>query len=272
MTGYSLSLELYAGIMLFLLGAVFGSFINCLSYRVVRGEDPIRGRSRCVCCGHELSAPDLVPVFSYLVLRGRCRYCKEKIDPRYVVVEILMGLSFLFAFLRFGISTSTLTVCGTAVILMGLSLTDIESYEIPDGFIIALIIWWVLSVLLKVLTGQAWVRYLRDGLIGGVAIAGALLLLSLLFDRITGKDSLGGGDIKLMAALGFLIGWKEILLVMGIGAILGSVIHGLIMLLTKKEHLLAFGPYLSAGGVIVMCVGEKIIEAYMAYVQSALHP
>ena len=145
--------------------------------------------------------------------------------------------------------------------LAGLSYVDLMIFEIPPLYDILIA---TLGFIRLITDLSHWYDYLT----GAVLVSGIFFLIALF----SGGRAMGGGDIKLMAALGFLIGWKEILLVMGIGAILGSVIHGLIMLLTKKEHLLAFGPYLSAGGVIVMCVGEKIIEAYMAYVQSAIRP
>lgn len=259
MASLSLPLALYSGVIIFLLGTVFGSFINCLSYRVVKGEDPVRGRSRCVNCGHELSPSDLVPVFSYVFLRGRCRYCGEKISPRYLIAEVLMGLLFLFAFIRFGLSLSTLTVCGAAVILMGLSLTDLESYEIPDGFIIALIIWWAVSVLLKALTGQAWVRYLTDGIIGGVSVAGGILLLSLIFDRLLGKESLGGGDIKLFFAAGLFLGVASSLF-----NLILSCLVGLAFAFLLKKNKIPFGPSIALSTYLSMLFGPMVTGWYLS--------
>ena len=141
---------------------------------------------------------------------------------------------------------------------MGLSLTDIESFVIPDGFIIALIIWWAVSVLLKALTGQAWVKYLRDGLIGGIAIAGALLLLSLLFDRITGKESLGGGDIKLFFAVGLYLG-----IAVSLFNLIFSCLVGLLFSFVFKKSRIPFGPSIAAATYVSMICGSMVTGWYL---------
>ena len=139
-------LLVYCAILAAVLGAVFGSFINCAAWRIAHGESFLKGRSHCAECGHELKALDLVPVFSYLFLRGKCRYCGKKISPRYMITELLLAAAFVGIVLRFGISGETLRYLGLSVILLGLSLVDLETYRIPNGFIIAGIIWWAVTI------------------------------------------------------------------------------------------------------------------------------
>ena len=103
----SIGLTIYIIIISFIFGTVFGSFMNCLSWRYVNHESVLKGRSHCAVCGHELGAADLVPVFSFIFLKGRCRYCHEKISPRYVIVELITGLLFAVTAVRFGVGFDT---------------------------------------------------------------------------------------------------------------------------------------------------------------------
>ena len=142
----TLSFRIYLCILAFLFGTVFGSFLNCMAWRIAHNESVLKGRSHCAVCGHTLGIADLIPVFSWLFLGGRCRYCKEKISPRYVAAELVCGCGFVLSFLRYGVSWRTLQVIVLFCILLALSLTDFEIYEIPDRFILAGIIWALLMM------------------------------------------------------------------------------------------------------------------------------
>jgi leader peptidase (prepilin peptidase)/N-methyltransferase len=151
----------------------------------------------------------------------------------------------------------TVLYCLAAVALTGLSYVDIRIFEIPPLYDIIIAALGVIRLLTDL-------DHFLDYLIGAVLVSGIFLLIAF-FSK---GRAMGGGDIKLMAALGLLVGWKKILLVMGLGAILGSVIHSIIMAVSKKEHVLAFGPYLSAGGILSMCFGDDLIRLYLAYLTS----
>ena len=120
-----------------ILGLIFGSFINCMAWRIVHKESVWKGRSHCASCGHPLKAMDLIPIVSYLFLKGKCRYCKEKVSIRYMLTELLLAIVFISFIWKYDISFLALRYMVLACILLGLALVDLESYEIPDGFIIS---------------------------------------------------------------------------------------------------------------------------------------
>ena len=190
------------------LGLVMGSFLNCLAWRLVHGESVWKGRSHCAVCNHPLAPLDLVPVLSWLFLRGRCRYCGERIAARYMAAELLCGLFFMSMVAVYGLTVHALALCALGCILLGLSLVDLETYTIPNGFIIAGIAVWVASFafygvdlsamglgsLMLAFAGSPLAAVLLDGLLGAFVVAGCLLALSLVFDKVMGRRSLGGGD------------------------------------------------------------------------------
>ncbi len=270
-------LKIYTGIIFFILGTVFGSFLNCMAWRIAHHESVLKGRSHCAVCNHPLNAIDLVPVFSYLFLRGRCRYCREKISPRYMLSELVCGLGFLAVFLRFGLSLRTIQIVVLFCILFALSLVDFEIYEIPDRFILAGIIWWfasawmmerrvnlmgmtisVLEIGEKLSPGE-WGFNLLSGLIGGFAIGGGMLILSLLFDHLLGKESMGGGDIKLFFMTSLYLG-----LLQGLFCLILSCIVGLLIAAVMRQKKVPFGPAISIACFISLLTGERFVNWYLS--------
>ena len=247
-------LTVYIFIAMGIFGAVFGSFINCMAWRIAHGESVLKGRSHCAVCGHPLAVLDLVPVFSFLFLKGRCRYCKEKISPRYVAAELMMAVAFVLITWRFGLSLQTLWICGLACILMALSLVDLETYTIPDRFIVAGIIWYF-GVLLFAEDGKA---ELISGLAGGLSIGLGMLLLSILFDKVTGKESLGGGDIKLFFMTGLYLGpW------VGLFNLILSCVIGIGFVLFMGQRRIPFGPAISLAAFVSLLVGSDVVNWYL---------
>lgn len=247
-------LTVYIFVVAAIFGAVFGSFINCMAWRIAHEESVLKGRSHCAVCNHPLGVMDLVPVFSYLFLRGRCRYCKEKISPRYMAVELLMAAAFILAVQRFDLSLQTVWVCGLACILMALSLVDLETYTIPDRFIAAGIVWYF-GVLLF---ADDWKGELLSGLAGGLSIGAGMLLLSLLFDKVTGKESLGGGDIKLFFMTGLYLGpW------VGLFNLILSCFIGIGFVLCMRQKRIPFGPAISLAAFVSLLVGSDVVNWYL---------
>lgn len=247
-------LTVYIFIVMGIFGAVFGSFINCMAWRIAHGESVLKGRSHCAVCGHPLAVLDLVPVFSFLFLKGRCRYCKEKISPRYVAAELMMAAAFVLITWRFGLSLQTLWICGLACILMALSLVDLETYTIPDRFIVAGIIWYF-GVLLFAEDGKA---ELISALAGGLSIGLGMLLLSILFDKVTGKESLGGGDIKLFFMTGLYLGpW------VGLFNLILSCVIGIGFVLFMGQRRIPFGPAISLAAFVSLLVGSDVVNWYL---------
>lgn len=241
----------FAGI----LGAVFGSFINCMAWRIAHGESVWKGRSHCAVCNHVLGAADLVPVFGYLFRRGRCHYCGEKISPRYMFTELGMAVVFVSITARFDVSFITLRYLALACILLGLALVDLEIYEIPDSFIIAGIVWWTFTL---PLVGGDLLTGVKEGLIGAIAIGGGMLVLSLIFDKVLKKESLGGGDIKLFFMVGLYLG--------ALGGLLNlilSCVLGLVFVVVLKKNKIPFGPAIALSTWITILAGEYVIQWYV---------
>lgn len=248
----------YILIVVFAFGLVFGSFLNCMAWRIAHNESVLKGRSHCAVCGHVLGAADLVPVFSYLFLKGKCRYCGKKISPRYMIAELVCGALFVIAVLKWGISFETLRYVVLFAILFTLSLVDIEISIIPDRFIIAAIVWWVVTLPLM---HESVVSQLKSGLIGAFVIAGAMLLMSLLFDKISGKESMGGGDIKLYFVCGLYLGPLRGFLCIILSCILGLLAAALLG--KNRDEPFPFGPAIAVSCVICMLFGQYVVDWYL---------
>ncbi len=239
-------------IIVFLYGIVIGSFLNVLIYRLPKKENIAVVRSHCMSCGYQLEWYDLVPVFSWLALGGKCRVCREKISVQYPLIEALNGVLYLVVFHQFGVSVESLLYCLLFSALLALSVIDFRTYEIPVGFN-----YFILTLgLIRVVTDwKNWATYV----IGFLAVSACLYLLYI----VSGGRAIGGGDVKLMATCGLLIGWKLIILAFLLGCILGSVIHIIRMRVTNEDHVLAMGPYLSMGVALAVLYGEAFLRWYI---------
>lgn len=204
-------------------------------------------------CGYQLSWYDMVPVFSWLFLRGRCRKCKEPISPQYPIIEALNGILYIVVFAVNGLELTSIIYCFLTSALIVLSVIDWRTYEIPFGINIFILVLGILHVFLD---HDNWSEYV----IGFFCVSLFLELLLL----VSGGRAIGGGDVKLMACAGLAIGWQNITLAFFLGCIIGSVIHLIRMKVTKAGNRLAMGPYLAAGIFISMLWGEKMITAYLA--------
>ncbi len=238
-------------LIIFLYGIVIGSFLNVVIYRLPKKEN-IATRSHCMQCGYQLKWYDLVPLFSYLALRGKCRKCKTKISVQYPLIEGLNGVFYLIVFIRYGLSVDSLLYCLLFSALLALSVIDFRTFEIPVG-----INYFILMLgLIRVATDyHNWLDYL----IGFLCIS-VFLFLVILVSR---GQAIGGGDMKLMAVCGLLLGWKGIVLAFALGCIIGSVCHIIRMKVSGEEHVLAMGPYLSVGVMIAALWGESMISWYV---------
>ena len=237
---------------IFLYGIVIGSFLNVCIYRIPRGESIAKERSHCMTCGYQLKWYDLVPLFSWLALRGKCRKCKAPISPQYPMIEGANGVLYILIFAVNGFNLVSVLYCLMASALLALSVIDFRTYEIPFGFNIFI---GILGVVRLVTDMGNW----QDYVIGFFAISAVLEILLL----VSGGRAIGGGDVKLMAAAGLLVGWKLVILAFFIGCILGSVIHIIRMKVSHAEHVLAMGPYLSAGILIAALWGSQFIDWYI---------
>lgn len=241
-------------ILIFLYGIIIGSFLNVCIYRIPKKENIATARSHCMSCGYQLKWYDLVPIFSYLVLRGKCRKCGSRISVQYPLVEALNGALYLLVFWRYGLSVDSLLYCLLFSALIVLSVIDFRTYEIPVGINI-----FILTLgLIRIVTDLShWLSY---G-IGLLSVSIPLLLIYL----VTKGRGIGGGDVKLMAVTGLLIGWKLNVLGFLLGCILGSIIHVCRMKLSGEGRTLAMGPYLAMGIAISVMWGEQMIAWYLSF-------
>ena len=239
------------GIMVFLYGIVIGSFLNVCIYRLPAGESVAKERSHCQSCGYTLSWYDLIPLFSYIFLCGRCRKCGEHISIQYPLIEALNGVLYVLIFYLYGWSIDSVIYCLTVSALIVLSVIDFRTQEIflaNNGFILALGL-----VHLGFHLGD-WVTLV----IGLFAVSIPLALIVF----ITHEGAMGWGDVFLMGAAGLLIGWKSILFALVAGCIVGSVIHIIRMRFFGAERKLAMGPYLSIGILLSITVCRGFVDWY----------
>lgn len=235
-----------------------GSFLNCAAWRLVHKESLIRGRSHCALCGHTLGAADLIPVFSFLALKGRCRYCGKPISWRYPAVEAVCALTYCTLLLRFDVSLPCLRFLILLSLLLFGALVDYEDGWIPDrASVIAAICYIPLS-----LAEGGW-RLLLSGAISGAAVFLFLLAVVCVFEKIMKTEAMGGGDLKLYAVMWLYFGFQQ-----GIFLLLVSCIAGLAALALsgrmKRRAKLRFAPVLYLSAWVTALAGEQVIGWYLS--------
>ena len=243
-----------------------GSFLNCAAWRIANEESFLKGRSRCPKCGHVLAAKDLVPLFSWLFLRGKCRYCGAKVSARYFLAELFMALVTVICLIRYDVTIVCLRNYVFICCLFCLSLVDLENYTIPDGCLLISAFAWLLALPLTAMSWKESLMHLLAAVIFGVG----LLLLSLVMDRILKKDSLGGGDIKLYFVVGLYLGFAATLFSLLLACVLGL----LFAFLRKRSgkglrEQIPFGPSIAAAAAVMLLFGDPIIRWYMGLISVA---
>ena len=245
----------------FILGTLIGSFLNVVVYRVPREESLSFPPSHCPSCNTRLKAYDLVPVVSYLFLGGKCRTCKTAISIRYPLVEMLTGLLFLVTVMKFGISLEALKYLIVISLLLPVALIDYDHTIIPDRLNVGIFLTALSFLLLEVYLGNGAFRDLLNPLYGMVLGGGFFLFIAVVT-----KGAMGGGDIKLMAALGFLFGTANTLLLMFLSFIIGGALSSLLLLLKikKRKDYIPFGPFICVSAFIVIFWGNQILNWYLS--------
>lgn len=243
---------------LFVVGVLIGSFLNVCIYRIPKHENITTTRSHCMSCGNVIKWYDLVPVISYLLLGGKCRNCGAKLSIQYPIIELLNGILYCLVFAVMGLSIKSVLIMSLTSALIVIAVIDWRTYEIPFGLNVFIAVLGLADIAVK-LANRDFTGII-DNLAGAVCVSGFLLLLYL----VTKGRGIGGGDIKLMAAAGLLIGWKSIILAFVIGCVIGSIIHLIRMKVSTQDHVLAFGPYLAVGIFIASLWGERIMNAYIS--------
>ena len=271
------------------LGACLGSFVNCLAWRLANGESVLAGRSHCTSCGHVLGALDLVPVASWLALRGRCRHCGQRVSPRYVIVEALMAALFAAIVVRYGLSVQTVAYLVLVCILMSVALVDLDTFIIPNGFVVAGCVLWLVSIWFmpappgctqpenRLPTENASTRgaVALDGIVGAAVVAGGVLVLSVAFDKVTKRRSLGGGDVKLLFMVGLFLGLAGSMLNLLMACLMGlafAFAQGFSVPSSPGEgegegesvrtRAIPFGPAIAAATAFTLLAGPTILTWY----------
>ena len=248
----------YLLVLCVILGLCMGSALNCLAWRIANKKSWTKGKSICPACRHELHTRDLIPLLSYIFSKGKCRYCGEKISPRYPLTELGLAVIFVAVFLRYGFTLYTLDIMVLASCLFTLSLIDLDTMTIPDRFLIIPAVCQL--VYAYYYGGFASVWY---ALWHGLTLGGAVLLISLFMDKVLKKESMGGGDIKLLFVLGLFLDLPECLLLLVFSCVLGLVMA---LLLRRSEKAFPFGPALSAGMLLTLMVGAPIDNRYLGLI------
>ncbi|HON62511.1 MAG: prepilin peptidase [Bacteriovoracaceae bacterium] len=239
------------------IGLFIGSFLNVCIHRIPREESIVFPSSRCPKCREKIRPWDNIPVLSYLFLRGRCRHCKEKISPRYPLVETLSALIALAMLYRFGLTAAFFIYYAWACVLLVITFIDIDYQIIPDslsigGIVVGLaLVWWLP------------VSY-PEALIGLGVGAGLLIVVIYGYYFLTGKQGMGGGDVKLLGMIGVFTGWEGVLFTIFMGSLLGSLV-GIPWALLQKKNMQAaipFGPFLALGAFIHVLFGDMLIDWY----------
>lgn len=264
-----------------LLGLLVGSFLNVVIHRLpkmmdhdwrcqcaeLRGEEPPASerltlatpRSRCPCCGHQLTALENIPLVSWLALRGRCSACRAAISPRYPIVETSSALLAAFAAAHFGPSWATVGALLLIWSLLALTFIDFDTQFLPDSITLPLLWTGLLFNVFGTFTD------LQSAVIG--AIAGYLSLWSVYwgFKLATGKEGMGYGDFKLLAALGAWLGWQILPLTILLSSLVGALVGIALIVLTKhgRNVPIPFGPYLAAAGAISLFWGKELTLSYL---------
>ena len=245
--------------IVFIFGMCVGSFLNVCIYRLPASTsiaDP--PRSMCPSCNSLIKFYDNIPVLSYLWLKGRCRYCNAPISFRYLVVEVLSGIAALSVLFTFGLTLEGLVYFIFISSLLVITFIDIDHRIIPNIITLPGIpIGLIASLALPEVT-------LMNSVLGVLAGGGSLWIVAWTYHRITGKDGMGGGDIKLLAMIGTLVGWQGVLFTIFVSSAVGTIIGMTVMLVKGKNMKFAvpFGPFLSIGAVTYIFFGQKVIFWY----------
>lgn len=248
-----MTIQTILGTIVFLYGLVIGSFLNVCIYRLPRKEGVVWTRSHCMKCGHVLQWYELFPVISYIALRGRCRQCKDPISIQYPMVELMNAIGYVWIFLTNGINLESVIYCLCTSVWIVIGFIDAKTLEIPIGcnYVIAL-----LAAVHLTLNLHHWKWYV----LGAICVSGCLYVLYV----VTNGRAIGGGDVKLMATCGLLLGAPRIIVAFFLGCIIASIVHIVRIVFFGAGRQLAFGPYLCIGCMIAMLYGEAMLRWYVS--------
>jgi leader peptidase (prepilin peptidase)/N-methyltransferase len=278
-------IDILVGIYVFVVGASFGSFLNVCIGRWPEGLSVVKPRSRCPKCGHQIKASENIPLVSWLLLRGRCSGCGVRISIQYPIVELLVGLLWLAAFLQFGLTFTAFRVAVFATVLLGISITDAKHFLIPDGFTVFGVFFVLLTSFVALYLGQSYpFAGPWDAVLGMCVGAGAISIVGWLGEVWLKRPAMGFGDVTLMAVVGAAVGPSRSLLTIFMGAVLAPIVLlGVVYPLSARgladdagqtelpletsggwrRRELPFGVFLAPAALIALLWGDTIIVWYL---------
>lgn len=238
-------MEIYYATVFFIFGTIFGSFYNVVGYRLPRGESIAYPPSHCPKCGHRLSPLELIPIFSFLFQKGKCKNCGDKISWFYSIFEFTTGVLFCVSYLVFGYSIELVIALTFISMLLIVIISDYQTMTIPDELLVFTGLLLIIELSIK--NGFNII----DNILDGIIMFSIMYLIKIIGDKLFKKESMGGGDIKLMFIYGLVLGWPTSCISICLASFIGLPIS-LIMLKKTHNHELPFGPYLAVAAIILV--------------------
>ena len=244
--------------LVLIIGLCIGSFLNVCIYRIPKEESIVFPASHCTSCGHELKFYELIPIVSYIFLRGRCIKCKSKISIKYPLIEILNGLLYLLLFIKYGLSFNFIFYCLLVSLLIVISIIDLESKYVYSSTTIVGVLLAIIYIIIGAYLGE--VKILNN-LLGGLIGYGIIFLIIIL------TGGMGEGDADIAGICGLFVGIKGVLVALFLAIILGGIFASIVLLLKIKDRKseIAFGPYIAIGTLIWILIGQKILTLYVSF-------
>lgn len=247
-------MDIYLLILSFILGITLGSFFNVVALRLPKGEIITTDRSRCTHCGEQLRWFELIPLISYLIQKGSCRYCKQKLSAQYIFAELFTGLLFAYSYLQIGLDPELILALLLISLLIIITVTDFRYMLIPNQI---LFFFFPLFITLRIILPlDPWYNAILGSIVGFILIA--LIILA-------SRGGMGAGDMKLFAVIGVVLGLGKTLLTLFIASVIG-LNTGFILILAgrlKRKQAIPFGPYIAVAALLSYYFGDEMIEIYL---------
>ena len=256
--------EVLIFIFICLFSLCFGSFLNVVIYRLPNKMNLSKPSSHCPNCGYKLRWYDNIPILSYIFLLGKCRNCKEKISPRYMLVEGGTMILTILCYIKFGLSLNFFISSILLMVFICIFFIDLKHYIIPDSLNLIILILGIISLFTSFEYGMFNINYVSKLI--GLGVGVLLFILDLIIERLLNKEIMGGGDLKLFTAVGLFLGWELLLIGIFFGSLVACLVEIPLSLNKKlrKEHKLPFGPYLTIGFTISLFFGLELLNWYFS--------
>jgi leader peptidase (prepilin peptidase)/N-methyltransferase len=251
---------MFLNLFVFVFGAVVGSFLNVCIFRLPAEASIVKPRSQCPYCHHPIRNCDNIPLISFIILRGKCRDCGGKISWRYPLVELITALLALLLFLKFSLTLSFLIFFIFTAVLIVITFIDLDHQIIPDILTLPGIPIFFLAAIF--LLDRPWKIPWLEALLGLLIGGGILFLIAFVYELISKREGMGGGDIKLLAMIGGFFGWKSLIFILLFSSFSGAIVGITAMIIKKQDmkYAVPFGPFLSAAAVAYLFWGDTFMR------------